>query len=275
MHEFKLNNWEEFEEQLKKLNNERQQKKLSEFLYRGQGDKKWNLSTSLERNGNEKLSLKKYHQLISRVRPQIESFTGVKWNILSYPQGIEKWLNDSGSSMPPMLGISSKFLDTYGYMVYLRHYGFPSPLLDWSASPYIAAYFAFTQASKDIDFVSIYVYLESTSEIGLKVGDSNEAGIFNVGPYVRTDKRHFLQQCQYTVCIIHDNDEWRYESHENAFARGDMTQDVLQKFNIPYSERLKVLKLLDGYNINALSLFGSEESLMETMSLREIHFRNH
>jgi len=37
---------------------------------------------------------------------------------------------------------------------------------------------------------------------------------------------------------------------------------------------VKVLRILDGYNISALSLFGSEESLMETMALREIYFRD-
>ncbi len=65
-----------------------------------------------------------------------------------------------------------------------------------------------------------------------------------------------------------------YVSHETAFARCDTDQDLLWKFNIPYSERLQVLKMLDRYNINALSLFGSEESLMETMALREIHLRD-
>ncbi len=36
---------------------------------------------------------------------------------------------------------------------------------------------------------------------------------------------------------------------------------------------MKVLKMLDSYNINALSLFGSAEDLMEAMALREIHLR--
>jgi len=36
---------------------------------------------------------------------------------------------------------------------------------------------------------------------------------------------------------------------------------------------LKVLKILDSYNLNAFSLFGSEESLMETLAARELDLR--
>jgi hypothetical protein len=41
------------------------------------------------------------------------------------------------------------------------------------------------------------------------------------------------------------------------------------KFTIPAAERPKVLRLLDAYNLNAFSLFGSEESMMETLAIRE------
>jgi len=50
-------------------------------------------------------------------------------------------------------------------------------------------------------------------------------------------------------------------------------QDLLWKFSIPTSEKFKVLRRLDLYNLNAFSLFSSEESLMQTMALREFHFR--
>ncbi len=39
---------------------------------------------------------------------------------------------------------------------------------------------------------------------------------------------------------------------------------------MPSSERRKVLCLLDRYNLNAFSLLGSEESLMESVALREL-----
>jgi len=188
----------------------------------------------------------------------------------------ENWLKDNDTMIDVALGQPKYYPNIYSYMVYLRHYGFPSPLLDWSSSPYVAAYFAFSDVFQRACDVSIYVYLESKSEIGLKSG-GNEAYIRRLGPYVKTDRRHFIQQSQYTICIIRDgtpDGQWRYAPHEEAFARDDPNQDLLWKFKIPHSERLKVLKLLDDYNINASSLFGSQESLMETMALRQVHFKD-
>lgn len=273
MNDIALHTWEDCEKELQKLQDYRlQQKCRANFLYRGQSDHSFNLTTTLERNGKEGLSLKKYHHLISVVKPQIESFTGKEWDILPYPDGIESWLEKNDTLIPNAFGWSPEFQNTYSYMTYFRHYGFPSPFIDWSSSPYVAAYFAFRHLSRCKNDVAIYAYLASSSEIGLRSRLPSEPHIHSFGPYVRTDRRHFIQQNHYTICILHD-DEWRYTSHADAFSRCDQNQDLLWKFSIPSSERLKVLKLLDTYNINALSLFGSEESLMETMAIREIHLR--
>jgi hypothetical protein len=43
----------------------------------------------------------------------------------------------------------------------------------------------------------------------------------------------------------------------------------MTKWTIPSTERTTILHLLEEYNINAYSLFGSEESLMDTMWMRE------
>lgn len=64
-----------------------------------------------------------------------------------------------------------------------------------------------------------------------------------------------------------------FASHERIFTHDSSDQDVLWKFNIPATERVKVLKHLDTYNLNAFSLFESEEALMETMALRHLDFK--
>ena len=92
--------------------------------------------------------------------------------------------------------------------------------------------------------------------------------VYSFGPYVKTHRRHVLQQSQYTACLSFHG-EWRFEDYNSAFERGLHRQGFCWKFTIPITERTKVLKLLEEFNLNAFSLFGSEESLMETLTLRE------
>lgn len=93
---------------------------------------------------------------------------------------------------------------------------------------------------------------------------SGEPAIHRFGPNVQTHKRHFLQQSEYTVCVEFKK-EWFFVPHTEV-----VRQNVLWKFNLPPTERLKVLRLLDEYNLNAYSLFGSDESLMEMLAFRAL-----
>ena len=68
--------------------------------------------------------------------------------------------------------------------------------------------------------------------------------------------------------------EWKFAPYEDVFAQNDKHHDLLWKFVIPSAERIKVLRQLEEYNLNALSLFGTEESLMETLAIRVMDFRS-
>ena len=74
------------------------------------------------------------------------------------------------------------------------------------------------------------------------------------------------------MCVSYES-EWHFAKHESAFEFGEDHQDALWKFDIPWAERLKVLNRLDTYNLNAFSLFESEECLNETLALREMKFK--
>jgi hypothetical protein len=157
------------------------------------------------------------------------------------------------------------------YLAHLRHGGFPSPLLDWTLSPYVAAYFAFHSARHDRD-VAIYAYREWASRF--KVGGSDDPHIVSFGPIFRTHKRHFRQQSRYTACVQFDDGKWHFKPHDEVFGQKDqLQQDLLWKMTIPASERPKVLRFCDKVNLNEFTLFDSEEGLLEMEAMRVFDLR--
>jgi hypothetical protein len=265
MHDGDVGNWEDFESRIRALRQQYPRERA--LVFRGLGDSRWPLTTTLERHGSKGMPFADYYGVISSSEPQIRTFAATTWDeIESYVDISER---SSGYYFERSL---SGGLKAYGYMAYLRHQGFPSPLLDWTRSPYIAAFFAFRSAIKPPhDRVSEYVFCETPT--GMKGGGTGESAIIRLGPYVRAHRRHFLQQGEYTICLRWDPGvPWRFVSHEDVFDGTDDTQDLIWKFNIPFSERTKVLKLLDDYNLNAFSLFDSDEALLETIALRRLTF---
>ncbi|MGA7192997.1 MAG: FRG domain-containing protein [Anaerolineales bacterium] len=235
----------------------------SSFLFRGQANGEWPLETTLERIMGPNYKLLDYYRLISRVKSRIETFTDRTWEIKEI-KDFDDWLTKND-----FMDLSS--IPAYEYMVYLRHHGFPSPLLDWTTSPYVAAYFAFREILSKAEAVAIFVYLQ---DFGTRGGVSNQPYINPMRSNVRSDQRHFLQQSNYTICTKGAEKDTCYCSHEEAFSNKtvgvhEAGQDMLWKIKIPSSERRKAIKELELYNVNAYSLFPSEESLMETVFMRE------
>lgn len=251
--------WEEFKARASELIDKTEGSKL---LFRGQGSAQWDLLTTLERSGHP-VEIYDYYRLIARIRTEVQAYTGQSWPDTPSLAELQKELAGGYDSFSLLMQYGS--FPHYAYMAYLRHHGFPSPLLDWSASPFVAAYFAFRE-KRDED-VAIFAFRERDRS-GMKVGGDDEPAITQLGPFVSGPKRHFAQQSQYTVCTMWMPNSPFFSNHSKVCRSYDeeaeYQQDVVFKFVLPSDERRKVLKELQMYNLNAFSLFGSEDSLMES-----------
>jgi len=257
-----LPDWESFETEVHRLQAEFQNSP-SQLLYRGHNDSEFPLTTTLERAGSEGISFNDYYTLaVSKVAPVIEAFTGENWGAVQYDLAVKDLFYDRELLELPIFPV-----ELYRYLVYLRDHGFPSPLLDWSHSPYVAAFFAFrdepiTKPEKR----SIFACREMPR--GAK-GAVGQPTIRQLDPYVRSHPGHFRQQLDYTICARFDiSAGWRFCPHELVLGRNDV-QDIFWKFALPSTERIKVLRRLNDYALSAFSLFNSVETLLETVWLRE------
>jgi len=269
--EINLKTWEDFEKYITKLIKITSKRKkdtplyISDYLFRGQSDSKWRLETTLERFTGKLLTMEECYKIVYATKAQVETFTGKVWGTLPNLQEYMAEIESEG-----LLPLGREFI-TLEYFIYLRHHGFPSPLLDWTLSPYVAAYFAFRDVFSKADSTSIYAYCEYTE--GHKFGSSTTPKITGLDPNVRSHRRHFQQQSHYTICTWFNKSKHTYACHQDVFKRENSNQDELLKITIPSVERKKILSRLDQYyNINAYSLIGSEESLMETLSFRKVPF---
>jgi len=228
------------------------------LLFRGQANASWPLLTTLERRAHRPFHILEYLEYATRGRCKIESYTGVRWNIPTFSE-----LEREIEAHP---GRSYIHLPAYDYLTYLRHHGFPSPLLDWSESPYIAAYFAYVEPPENDR--AVFCFVDNTD--GSKGATVGDAVITQHGHNVTTDKRHFAQKAWYTTCTKRNQQAGRdyFCPHAEAIARNDPTQDVLIKIIMPAHDRLRALRALTDYNIDHFTLFQSEDSLVQAMANR-------
>ncbi len=260
----RINSIEELEDRVSLLremiqkNREDKYTLIPEILFRGQKDASWGLKTTLERYTQKEFSFASYNRLLATIHPAISSYTGKKWTI------------DRDIPAP-------NYPPSYELMVYARHHGFPSPLLDWSRSLYVALFFAFQNACENHD-VAIFSFIDRIGSA--KSAWSAQPHIIELGPYVESDKRHFLQQAQYTIAIKEDENysgarKYIYCSHEEALSGStDDEQDITCKFILSGNLKQKVLTRLHEMNINAFSLYSDENSLMEMLAYQEIAIKD-
>jgi FRG domain len=280
MREIPLASWTDFEPEIQRIAAEQQEREaksgrhFGKVLFRGMANANWGVETTLERSYPGECcdatnSFLKYYLKVTSAQPAIETFSGKRWDkIPSYPKFRELLIQNKGKWFDWLLKDQPEVCE---FLVYLRHHGFPSPLLDWTTSPYVAAFFAFDAPGVGTDRACIYALLRDAIHTM-----SSDQHLFVLGPYMRTHPRHLLQQCDYSMCVQMDfsADDYRFLPHGPAISALAGPQGELLKITVPIAEREVALKKLDLMNINPYSLFGSEDSLIRTAARRECLFRS-
>ncbi len=234
--------------------------KKGRMLFRGQEDETWPLETSLERANTNITNLESYaHSCLSAKR-----YMG---SILSSDLKME--YTEATIKIKPFVEFPN-----YGLSVYLRHHGFPSPLLDWSESPFVAAYFALAVNPRKNSDAAIYGY-RPYEQINHTEGDHYyskiDSKIWNIGPWVETHERHVAQQCQYTCCMSRHGDDGEFSSHNEIFSKR-LEENPIQrnhfKWVIDASDRSVAIADLFNMNITPFSLFRTQDAAAKTAAMK-------
>ena len=217
----------------------------SEYLFRGQ-KKPWRLRTSFHRRGRYRISefttkdVKQLHQRLSAITSHYFD--------LSIPEQNGSFFN------------------------LIQHHGYPTPLLDWTYSPYVSAFFAFRDwpigySGEENSRIYIFNY-DAWRKIYPQLQNIDP-------PFPHLSVMEFIaianprlvpQQAVTTVTNIDDIEAYVLEREAES------SNQYLQAIDIPASEREVAMRDLRFMGITAGSMFPSIDGVCE--EIRERNFNN-
>jgi len=195
----------------------------SRYLFRGLGDESWRLSTTFDRT---------FEGTPDDRRAEIQSLllANFRKECEHYPE-YEELIQDDVLCL-----------------ALAQHHGLPTRLLDWTESPYVAAYFAFqAHLVKDGDpkkSVAIWILDKTVRRYW-----SGEYGVRLIAPVTWHNERLRRQFGWFTLAQV------PYRSLEEYVVAMNNRENALRKLTLPASEAERALSDLDLMGISARELF--------------------
>jgi hypothetical protein len=212
------------------------------FIYRGQSNNEWKLKTSFHRTGRYDL-LRYANEDVHRLNHYLVSLLNRSFNI-------------------------SDPIEHGALLNLAQHHGFPTPLLDWTESPYIAAFFAFFDTPKNNN--KGYVRLFAFNKYDWMADHSTTVDMLDPIKYFSIhmllplhNSRALPQQSVVTSTNVSDIEGW-------LSSITPPNRKYLTKIDIPQSQRKLVMQELSQMGITSASLFPGIEGTCR--ALKEKYF---
>jgi hypothetical protein len=146
----------------------------------------------------------------------------------------------------------------------LQHHGYPTPMLDWSYSPFVAAYFAFYDADLQVDCAPrIYIFDQASwnARYGRMefIVDAAPNQLVVVESMSVANPRHGPQQAVSTVTNIADVESFvRRKEQEDGVS-------YLTICDLPWESRSQIMRELELMGITYGSLFPGLDGVCRDM----------
>ncbi len=163
-----------------------------------------------------------------------------------------------------------------GWLMAMQQYGAPTRLLDWTFSPYVAAYFAVREAPEEDGVLWMHYYpalvkaLQAPPKTDVSLGRVDKAlagkaetpsappGICAVFQKMQRPERMYAQQGFYMVC---EDPRRAHDEVMDEIAKKASAEPFLHKMVITSSAKVQFLANLRMMNITGASLFPGADGL--------------
>ncbi|MBM2834155.1 MAG: hypothetical protein HW406_1316, partial [Candidatus Brocadiaceae bacterium] len=246
--------WEDFKNRI--LKDIKYQKLIFRGQAGGEGSGQWRLRTLFHRTGRADLFHYRDEDIHTLYR-YISAFPGCKFD-----------LNN------PL---------EYGALLALaQHHGYPTPLLDWTCSPYVAAYFAYADLTKEEsnkdEYVRIFIF--DVDEWVNKIDYVSKINKKDFKSLIHLD--FALPSFSYLEPLSIGNNRMLPQQSVSMFSsiddiegyiknRGkEKNHEYLKIYDLPVKDRTKIMRELDYMGITAASLFPGLDGVCK--ALKEKYF---
>ena len=252
-----IDSWTQFDEIVKRRHPRK-------WVYRGQADATWKLESSLYRAFRDTQDI---HQLGGGREKRLNEFSQEETMI-------ERFKSNAHLFLPHL----PEKTDDFSWLALMQHYGAPTRLLDFTFSPYVAAFFCLESGTGNAAIYSLEHSIlkqddknhndQDSTEIYQNIMEANDDAVADTFIYAFepqfSNERLMRQQGLFLIPNI------LTMSHESILEDYSLPKERIVKYILPAKLRASGIKHLHQMNITANILFPGLEGFCNSMKFHPL-----